>query len=234
MIAGLLIRQALLLAAVIDQNDEEIGQYAAIGIQALNDIIDQWSSLSVNLSYNTTITIPIKQNVYEYPVTPVISEITQASMLNNQNILFPLRIATDKEYNLMNFTAPITNPSYVYLGKQQYYTDPTNGVLGSLVYFYPLPNDTYVANLQCRMYLEEVDLFTDLSQIPAYARRYLKYLVASDCINEYGTEPSARFYTELDKAEIAFYAANPVDLSILNDNPFFRSLRMRPRSYYVG
>lgn len=230
-----LVKNASVLAGVTAANSEIRDFHATQGLDMLNEILSMWGSLGNYLSYYTNLTVNLETGKYIYPVAPVITLLQEANMrsVSPTSVMYILTQASDAQFNTFDFSIS-TIPQYVYLGKEEVFIDQQSTQKGTNIYFYPTPNNNYTANLSVKNNLFEVSLEDNLSEVPDYALRYLRYLLASDYIDLHKTVPSDDFYNKLSKIEKIFKRANPKDASVKTQNPFYRNILMRPRNYYVG
>lgn len=234
--AAKLIRDSLIFAGVIDQDEIEIDQYAANGLNFLNRILSQWGALSIYIPYPTFITIPLVPDVYEYAVTPVITQIMEGNITfsNNPSVLLTnINIATDKDDNLSNYQITKNIPRSVYLSPEQYFADPINQILGSKIRVFPTPNDNFTLNMLVKYELGKVSLTQELTGYPDWFIKPLSYQLTKDLSLFYRTKMSPEFEIEHERLMVELKAANPIDMSINLLNPFKVIRPFRPWGYYV-
>jgi hypothetical protein len=155
-------------------------------------------------------------------------------MRSSNGIPYILTQASDAQFNTFDFESGQSIPQYIYISKEDIFVNPESTQKGSKLYFYPTPNDVYTASLLVKNVLQELSIEDDLSELPDYALRYLRYLLASDYIDVFKTVPSDGFYDKLYRAEKVFKRSNPKDMSVKNTNIFQRDYLLRPKNYYVG
>ncbi len=230
MIVADLIRQAYFTAHVIRENEETIGFRAVQGLQLLNEIIDEWGSIGVNIPFFTTTTLNLVSDVYWYIIPPV-AELDEAKIIVSTNVQYPLQIADVHQFSLFNFSFPIARPNAIYLSEEQVVDD--DNLPASKVYFYPTPNQAYTAQLIVKKKLQEVLLFDnlDISTIPPRIYRTLRYQLAADIQNIYGTELPQNFYTELETLKEKMVAINPSDNAVQTSDIFHTQRRFKPWGY---
>lgn len=231
--AGDLIRNAMILAHVRDAEDENPSWVALQGIRFLNEIIAQWGSLGIYIPFFTRTSVPITQGVYQYTVQPVITEILEANITDLNNVLNLVYVATDKQFNTWNFTTISGRPAWVYLDHVQVFPDPESSDLGSNIYLYPTPDQSYSLNLCLKNALNEIGYFEQLLEFPTYFMRPLRYELAKEFMVQYGTQVD-NFEPMYQKVMAELKAANPQDLSTQVLNPFQQGWRFRPWGTYVG
>ena len=228
MLVADLIRQAFFTAHVIRENEEAIGFKAVQGLQFLNEIIDDWGAKGIYVPYHTSTLINLVANTPSYNI-PLIAELDEAKLLVSTNVQFSLQIADTYLYNTFNFSFPISRPSAVYLSTEQVIDETGKEV--SKVWFWPTPNQDYVARLIQKQTLSEVLLFDNLTGMPARVYKTLRYQLANDLQMVYGTEMPPTFYTELKSLVSEMQARNPTDNAVQTRDEFHTQRRFKPWGY---
>lgn len=225
-----LIRQAYILAKVLDPEEELEAYQVNQGLTSLNAIIEQWSSLQIYIPSYRTITINMIPGVYRYTVTPVITQVLQGHYMvgNQQYWLQPIDL---KRQNTLNYTLgqqARTLPETVFVDDSlpEFMTECT-------VYFYPVPAGNYVATLYVKQRIGKLDKSTEIGNIPAYMEKLLIYQLALDTAAINATVLTKEFYDEYDRLDKELKAANKQDMTVLNQNPFRGQRQFRPWSRYA-
>lgn len=236
--AARIIRQAYSLSHVISPQEEIEGYIVQEGLDYLNETISQWGSQGIYIPYTSTFTISLIPGQFIYTTDNVIAEIQQASINADsgnpqQAARNALNIANEKQFNLFDFSVSTGRPSSVYLSADQYFVDQNDDQLGSQLYFYPTPSDTYEVQIIAKFYLQQLSLFETLVELPPYYIKALRYELANDLINQNGTQVSQSFYDTYNRLKKELISTNPSDLSVNNNNEFNQRYRYRPWGYYV-
>jgi hypothetical protein len=232
--AANLINRAYYLAQVLDPQEEFEGFYQEEGLDLLNEIITDWSSMGIYVPYTNTITINLAEGEQSYDVSPVVVQFWEGHIVDSEGVLSVLRQADAKEFNLFNANAAQMRPRFFYIQQDQAFESLTTGALTSTLYFNPVPDQNYTATLIVKQVLTELTLNQEFSGIPPYYTRPLRYQLAYDLADLYETELPASFITKYEKAIKRLKAINPQDYSVQNDNPFLTYRRYRPWGAYVG
>jgi hypothetical protein len=236
--AGTLIRDAYLLASVLELSEEPQGFYATQGLISLNDVITQWGNIGIYIPYDSVYKITLQPGVATYTTRQVIVDINEGNITTpnssdtNANLLTPLKLATLKERNLFNDNFQ-GRPNLIYLERQQVILDNDQNSQGSQFTLYPTPDSSYDLTLNLKWELRFVNLFEQLVQFPNYYLKPLKYQLAKDFSDLYKTVLPPQFFEEYNRLMQELKATNPSDMSIQNSNPFLERRPFRPRSYYV-
>lgn len=231
-----LILESYYLAKILDPQEQSEGYYLTDGLRVLNESLVQWSSLGIYIPAIKTLPVNLTANNYLYAVSPQIIEILQANIVDASNVKYPLIIADEKLQNSFNYDIIKTRPSYVYMRQNQDLIDEETGLPSTNLYFYPTPNTTFTANLTIKRIMLEFGLNDDLTTIPSYYIKPLKFQLAIDLGLIYGTSAKfdARFDKEYDRLMTQLKAANRQDMSVLGVNPFLGYRLFRPWGIYVG
>jgi hypothetical protein len=236
--AGTLIRDAYLLASVLDLSEEPEGFYATQGLLTLNDVITQWGNIGIYIPYDSVYQITVQPGVATYTTRKVIVNISEGNIVTpnssttNSNLITPLKLATLKERNLFNNNYQ-GRPNLIYLERQQVILNNDQNSEGSQYTLYPTPDSSYNLTLYLKWQLKFVSLFEQLVQFPDYYLKPLKYQLAKDFSDLYKTVLPPQFFEEYNRLMQELKATNPSDMTIQNSNPFLERRPFRPRSYYV-
>ncbi len=232
MLVSDLIRQSYFTAHVLREGEETTGFRAVQGLQLLNELLDDWGSLGVYIPYTKINTITTESNVYQYVTTPPVAAIDEAHIIINTNVQYKLQAATEYDFNLMNFSQPLTRPSMYYLSTEQVFNEV--GELGSKIYLWPTPDQAYVTKFIVRETLQDVLLFDDLTALPPRVYKTLRYQLAGDIQALYGTELPEKFYMDLRELVAKMQAMNPTDNAVQTMDPLHTQRRFKPWGYGAG
>jgi hypothetical protein len=226
--ASVLIRKALVLGNVIDPEEETPDGYVEAGLDSLNDILSQWSKLGIYIPYVNTVTLSLTADESEYEVSPEIAEFNEGNVLGSDNLLTPLRLIDEYEFNRINVSQASDRPSCIYLSPDQNFLTLDSSVTATLVTVYPTPDAAYTATLMVKQYLQEVTMFQELTEIPRYYERPLRYELASELSDIYETEVSDKFIRKHAQLIKQLEASVPKDFRVNTVNPFLSYRRYRP------
>lgn len=230
-----LIRRAFFLAEVLDPNERVDPSYIKEGFQLLNEIINQWSSLGMYIPYTSTVPVSLLPNIFQYPISPEIIEVQEANILDTENILSPIAIIDTNIYNALNFPQTPGRPNQLWVADNQNFTSLITGQLSSLVYVYPMPDTNYTLTMILKQKFVLTNLYSQMTNIPSYYIKALRYQLASDISDIYGTLLGEKFTKTYEKTMQELAAANPIDWSMNVNNVFRGYRRYRPwGKYYVG
>jgi hypothetical protein len=224
-----LIRQAYLLAQVWDPGEEQPGDEANLGLLTLNDLISEWAEQDTFIPAYNTLIITLTQGEYLNAVTPRIIDVLEANIVDSTNCKTILQEANLQEFNLFNFVDLEGKPSRFYV--EQKFSDIQTT---SNLYTYPAADTTYTATFYVKQVIEEFEYSEDLINLPKNYRKPLRYQLAKDLADIYGTTLSKRFDNEYQKIIDNLKAVNRKDLSVQAPNPFNGQRRFKPWNIYTG
>lgn len=230
--AGELVKKSYYMAKVLDPREEIEGFQASEGMFELNRIIDTWGSLMPYIPSYTILTVPVIANDYSYDVTPVITELSEAHLLDSNNVQFNLYQIDLHRFNTLNFALSAqspTRPDRVFI--QNDFADyPTK----SKVIFYPVPDQSYTATLYAMQRLANLTYSQDITTVPSYYVTALEFKLARRLMVIYSTNPAPAFESEYQEVMRQFKAANRRDKSSQGYNIFRQRRNFRPWGTYVG
>lgn len=236
--AAELIRNAYLLACIIDPTEEVEGFYATTGLRALNNIITQWSSLPTYLQTYYVENINVLTNVYTYTIPTTVIQMLQGHLLDTQNVQSLLRNIDLQRQNTLNYTLSQQGPArpeLVYIENQIINVPPATYQDPSTVYFFPVPDQNYTATLYLKKKLGILTQSQVMTEISTAYEMPLLYQLAKSLSIEYSSVLSQDFRDEYERLMSELKAANKQDMSAINSNPFsFHGRRYRPWSSYAG
>lgn len=230
--AAVLIKRAYALAQVLDPNEEIEGFQSNEGLEALNGIIEQWGSLSIYIPTYKIISVSVLAGTSEYTITPVITQLSEGHLIDQNNAQTPLRSIDLQEFNTLNFVLSALSPARPYLIflKNDFANYPTQ----SKVVFYFVPDASYTATLYAMSRLADVAYSDTFTTVPNYGLKALRYELAKELSETYGTILPASFFDEYKLLMTELKAANRRDRSIQVRNEFITVRRYRPWGTYVG
>jgi hypothetical protein len=229
-----LIKEAYYLAKILDPAEEIEGFYLTEGLDVLNQGLAQWVSLGVNIPNVTNVPVSLTTNNFLYSVSPQIVEIKQANIVDSANVKYPLLIADEFQQNTFNYDIVKARPSYVYMRQNGELIDEETDAASTNLYFYPTPNANFTVNLTVKELILEFGLEDELSTIPSYYIKPLKFYLAQDLSIIYSTVLPPRFDKEYERLMREMKAANRQDMSVLNVNTMRGYRQFRPWGVYAG
>lgn len=227
-----LIQQAFKKAGIFDAAEEAEGIDMSTGKELLNDIITQWSSLGIYIPTFETITVDLEAGTPSYTVSPLIIEILEANLTDSANVITQLRIANEAQQNSFNYELLTSRPGWVYCEPRYQLIDITTNEPSSVLWFFNTANADYTATLMVKQILTELNYSDDITQLPRYTFRALKYELTTELAQEYGTTLPPEFLRKHEQIIQQLKAANRKDLSAKPANPFMGSRLFRPWGYY--
>jgi hypothetical protein len=225
-----LIRRAYLLAQVWDPGEEQPGVESNEGLLTLNMLINEWSQMGTFIPTYTTLNIPLVQAQVTQIITPPITDILEAHIIDASNFTYLLSEANLNQFNTFNFNQLQQRPSWIYLETPQ-----TNIQTQSIVYFYPVPDTTYTATLYAKQLLPEFTYSQVITNVPLFYFKCLLYQLAFDLHIIYKTILADKFYEQHAELMANLKSTNQRDMSVRANNEFrdyYR--RFRPWNIYVS
>ena len=236
--AAELIREAYLISNVLDPTEEVAGFYATIGLNVLNRLINQWSSLPTYLQTYSTEEIELKANTATYTVTPTVTQMLEGHLIDSNSVQTGLTEINLKEKNTLNYvlseTSP-TRPYKVYIEKIIENVPPPTIQTGSTIWFYPVPDQAYTATLYLKKALGTLTQSQTITEVSTAYEMPLIYQMGKNLSIIFSSILSPAFNEEYDRLMTELKAANKQDMTVMNSNPFgFYGRRYRPWSAYAG
>lgn len=228
---AVLIKDAYYLAQVLDPREEIEAFDATEGVRVINQIIKQWGSLSIYIPTYTILTLNLVAGTYSYNITPVVTQLSEAHLLDLNNVQYPLDIIDLARFNTLNFA--LSNQARVRPNLLFIQNDFINYPLQSKAVFYPVPDNTYTATLYAMQRLVEVEYEDDLSTVPDYWQVALYYEAAKRLSSINATILPASFADEYTEAMQNLKAANRRDKRVKVLNQFQTTRLYRPWGTYV-
>lgn len=226
-----LIKRSYYLAQVLDPSEEIDGFQASEGMFTLNEIINQWSSLSIYIPTYTIIPISLMAGVFSYTINPCITQLNEAHLIDQNNVQFPLDIIDLERFNVLNFSLPNNQGRpYSIFVQNDFENYPTQ----SQVVFYRIPDNSYSVTLYAMVRLAEMSYSTEITTVPPYMLKGLRYELAHELSEINGTILPPSFYEKYDKIINQVIAANKRDKRVKTHNVFQQIRRYRPWRRYAG
>jgi hypothetical protein len=229
--AAQLIKRSYYLSQVLDPREEIEGFQASEGLFELNRIIDTWGSLTQYIPSYSILTINVLPNVSSYDQTPVITQLSEGHLLDQNNVQFDLVQIDLQRFNTLNFTLSAQSPTRPNLVFPQ--NDFANWPTLTKIRFFPVPDTTYTATLYAMLRLANVTYSQDLTTVPAYWISAMEYELAKKLITIYGTTPAVTFGDDYTTIMRQLKAANRRDRRVQVSNQFRNIRRYKPWSVYV-
>lgn len=217
--AAELIRDSLVLAQVISEEDEYDSRYVKRGLKILNRTLAQWGRLSVYVPVINFLSFPLFANKFRYRVSAspqadvqskYIIEITEGNVRFDtqgpvKNIL---KVASYANNNQFEYDIVKGVPRKVFLHKQNGFCD---------LYFYPTPCQAFTCTLTVKQALGEITLYEETLNIPTEWETPLIYTVANHMANWYGQKLPPQFYAEYREQQSFIESASVKDLAVMPD-----------------
>lgn len=213
--AGDIISNALLEIGVLAAGEALQTSDANFGLSKLNDLLDEWNARQLfiyNVSFSQFTLVPnlhphtigLAANTPTFTVTgnrPVAVE-NCSIVLNNvtPNVSVPITIRDDDWWaNQRVKTLASSLPTDLY-----YSPDFPNGSL----YFWPVPNTAYLAELELRNLLTSFAATTDAFSMPPAYKKAITLTLAEDMCPAYSKEPTPTLQRKARDARAAVQGAN--------------------------
>jgi hypothetical protein len=226
-----LIKRSYYLAQVLDPREEIEGFQASEGLYELNRIIDTWGSLMQYIPTYTILTINVLPNVSSYDITPVVTQLSESHLIDQNNVQYVLTAIDLQRFNTLNFTLSGNAPCRPYLIFPQ--NDFVNWPTKTKMRFYPVPDNIYTATVYAMQRLANVTYSQVLDMVPGYWISAMEFELAKRLIDIYGTTPAPTFGDSYTTIMRQLKAANRRDKSVQVQNQFRRIRRYSPWSVYV-
>lgn len=181
-----IIKRAMRLARVYDIGEEPSADEAQDCFDALNAMLDSWSTERLMVYVNTSVDVPFTIGVNSRTVGPsgdVITarpvQVTEATYVNYNNIDYPVRLMTQEEYNDLPVKSIQGIPTFLYVNM-----DMPNVTLK----LFPTPGQNVTLKLVSQDALTAFpDLNTDIS-FPSGYEKALSYSLAEEIAPEFGVQ----------------------------------------------
>lgn len=173
------------------------------GLECLNDILDEWGESRILIPYQAVINLTLNANqeaytignsgIYSLNANPII-DVLQANIND--------AASPGVDYPTM---PPMTEAQYANIAYKTATGIPTEYLLrvykdNSELRFQPLPYKTLTAKLLVKQRLSRVELTDDLTAIPYFYSRGLKYKLALDVAQQYARPLTPQFSSLADDA----------------------------------
>lgn len=201
-------QQARTLNDLITDACYQIGEFAVgenidgFAIQKGVDLTNQWldmlSNAGTNIPVLGNIEFNTEYNKQEYSISDIIpadvnsgriSDLVYAEYVQQgQSLVYPLDVI-DKSSYYDNFRTNnlLARPNFLFLDKR---------VQESRIILYPIPDQVYEVTLQAKQYLNKMSLNTNITEIPPYMERFLRFAIARELLEFY---PSSNWSDRAEK-----------------------------------
>lgn len=230
--AAQIIQTAYFLAKVQDPNEVLSGYQQSTGLNVLNGIIEQWSALGIYIPYYTKLNFPLLTGVPSYIFTPIISEIFQGNIIDQNNVQYILEVADIKRQNALNYNLSLQYPSiphYVYLENVS-----QSIAQQSTLYFYPVPVADYSCTLYVKRVITDLTYSQNINNFPAFYFKPITYQLALELSIINSTKMGEMFMMEYQNTIEILKSTVAKDYSVVTRNFFRNNVRFRPWGSYVG
>jgi hypothetical protein len=185
------------------------------GLEIVNGLLDMYSADGIYIPFLTTINFNFVAGQGTYSISDLVPADINADRVVDlafanylvSTISYPLRIINKATYyNISRQTDVETRPGTIFLDKQ-----PTE----SFITVYPIPDQPYPCSIQVKSMIDELGPVEDISELPPYYYRFLKYAMAREFMAYY---PSGNWPQTNEDAYQDMYNnlknANETDLTI--------------------
>lgn len=181
-----IIKRAMRLSRVYDIGEEPSSDEAQDCFDALNAMLDSWSTERLMVYVNTTVDVSFGVGVSSKTVGPsgdVIAarpvQVTDATYITCNAVDYPIRLITQDEYNDLPLKTIQGVPTFLYVD-----TSMPNVTLK----LFPVPSQDVTLHLVSQNTLTEFpDLTTDVAFPPGYEKA-LSYSLAQEIAPEFGVQ----------------------------------------------
>ena len=202
------------------------------GLELINELLDKFSADSIYIPYLTEISFNMVADQPTYSISDMVpADVTQDRVVDlsfanytvpsaGQGIIYPLQIINKAQYYGVTRLLPLnTRPGFIFLDKQ---ADQ------SYVTLYPAPDQHYPCLLGCKVMINQLAAFQDLTELPPYYYGFLKYALARKFLSYY---PSANWPDTSEQEYQDYYNTvknvNETDLTIRPS-----AILSRPEPFY--
>lgn len=181
-----IIKRAMRLCRVYDIGQEPSADEAQDGLDALNAMLDSWSTERLMVYVNTSVSVPFAIGVSSHTVgptgdvvTPRPVQVTEATYVSYNGIDYPIQLINQEEYNALPLKTIQGIPSFLYANME---------LPNVTLYLFPTPGQNVTLKLVSQDALTEFpDLTTDVSFPPGYEKA-LAYSLAEEIAPEFGVQ----------------------------------------------
>lgn len=155
------------------------------GLYILNDMLDSFSALGVNIPFIKTIDVVLVPDQATYVISNIVpadfnfNRIVELDFVSLfiQQIEFPVRIV-DRAVILNNVRYPQISqrPGSVYMDKLDLQTNLT---------FYPAPNLAYQCQIRGKFMFDRLSMFQVITEVPPHFYKFLRYALARELSSYY-------------------------------------------------
>jgi len=220
-----LIQEGARIATLISDHQPVDGDYAVIGLNIFNSLLNRWSSLGSYIPYHTEYQFMTTAGKYIYTIGPSdafdlnTNQIIFISTFNivDESINYEVQEMMEKEYANVGYRSSEGLPIKYLL---RLFSDH------SKLYLYPSPYKEMTVNLWCKQHLSNVILSDQISSkgIPAHYQEYIYYAIAERFAARYKRPNYAVLQQEVSQLKAELFGANRIDLTVETDNALNRSL----------
>lgn len=213
------INNSLYLLGELATNETPDAFMLATGIELLNELINKFSADSIYIPYLSPLDFNMVQGQPTYTIgndigNDIIADrVVDLSFANytvtssGQSIIYPLQIITKSEYyNVIRLSPLNTRPGFIFLNKQDTYSEVT---------LYPAPDQPYPCSLKVKKMIDSLSEHELLTELPPFYYGFLKYALAQKFLSYYPSGNwNAQAQAEYDDYYNVLKNANETDLTI--------------------
>lgn len=217
-----LIERSYKVAGLYQQDRILTGSKQQEALTILNEFLDYLASNPSSIAFYNTLQFPVTSAQQSYILAPSGGDVVSNRIIELKFVVlissgtrYPVKIAQDYEYYSQIY--------YQTSGARPYACFLQNNVDSSTINFIYKPDTSYTCEIKAKFVLDSLALSTDISNVPEYYIRFLKYSLAKELAIEYMPSNWTQAHeTELTKITAAISNISDVDMS-LRVNPIFTS-----------
>lgn len=211
-----IVINSLFLIGELGVGETPDARMLSTGIELLNEIIDVFAADSIYIPFLTTLSFTMTPGVGTYSISDILLGATvnadrvvdlSFANYNVDTVVYPLQIINKATYynhvRISNLTA---RPGFIFLDKQD---------TASFVTLFPIPDQAYPCELRCKVMIDKLDPFEDLTELPPFYYGFLKYALGRRFISYY---PSGNWTPQAEEIYMDYFNtlknANETDLTL--------------------
>jgi len=215
-----LIERSYKVAGLFQQDRILIGSKQQEALIILNEFLDYLASDPSGIAFYNTLQFPVVSGQQSYVFAPSGGDVVSNRIVELKFVVlissgtrYPVHIVQDSEYYEQIY--------YQTSGARPYACFLQNGIDSSTLNFIYKPDTSYTGEVKAKFVLNHLTLNTDISNVPEYYIRYLKYALAKELAIEYlPANWTEAHETELKKIASSIKNISDIDYT-LRTNPIF-------------
>lgn len=217
-----LIISALYLTGELGVAENPDNFMLTTGLELINELFDKFSNSGIYIPYLTTVEFDFVTGQGSYTISDMIvdPDVESNRIVDIYQAYYVVPDGDDDNSNLYQMTEVTEQQLYANMTQTSFASLPSVYVLKqeankSIITVYPQPSSDYTCTLRCKLMLDSVIAFSDLSGVPPYYYGFLKYSLARKFLAYY---PSANWSAASEQEYQDYYEAikgsNPTDMTI--------------------